>query len=60
MEVNSEMPSSSVAEIVSNMAAKTKKDEGLPVNIAALVPGVCMFSPVKVDVGIKREYTELY
>ena len=60
MEVNSEMPSSSVAEMVSNMVPKSKKDEGLPVNVAALDPGVCLFSPVKVDVGTKREYTELY
>ena len=60
MEVNSEMPSSNVSEIVSDIAPKTKKNEGPPVNVPGVDPGVCIFSPVKVDVGVKKEYTEYY
>ena len=58
--LNEDMPTSGVGELVSNIAPKTKKDEDPPVYIAAVDAANCFFSGEKVEVSVKRFFTEEY
>ena len=58
--INEDMPNGEMSELVANIAPKTKKSEDPPVYLAAVDSANCFFSGEKVEVSVKRFFTEEY